>query len=432
MWVEPQYDKHAFAGKRSKAVSATKTPEGWDTTGISFGDFSTMHIQRRAKCKERRLPRPDWVSDNEVIQAVVLSAAERRLYLPHDGPQDDRRARITAESERRLPALREKLKRALFRHHEAATSGACPDRLQRLAIQVSGADTEIVMLERGVVGMMVAVLYMYYNLGYTSVGVAEELGIKPPAVRMILYTLHRAHARLLDPDFGNRHVSADSKYISEWPAEKVRLMFLLRTNGKGWRQIGKTLKASAVSAKNHWRKYFGDLNTGYLGRGVMQRVKQPYCIRLSDEEREARIAVRAAKNQARLAERKSERQKRVEQIVELRKTLTLHETAKKLGMSIGGVQYYLTGTTFERQTTFVHQSRARMEVRYVKRAGYDAKRVHGRTAWTADESQEAGRTLELWNGSGTVREDLRSAAQRRVLRGQSHLEAQGLTAYRTS
>jgi hypothetical protein len=408
MWTEPQFDKHAFAGKRTKAVSATKTPAGWDTPGISFGDFSTMHIQRREKVKERRLPRPDWVSDNDVIQGVVLNAAERRLYLPHDGPTNDRRDRIKAESDRRLPSLKEKLHRAQFRFHEAAQSGASPDRLQRLAIQVGGADTEIIMLERGLVGMMVAVLYMYYNLGYTSVGVAEELGIKPPAVRMLLYTLHRAYARLqgADPTIGNRCVRADSRYVSEWPDEKVRLMFLLRTNGKGWAQIGKTLKASQQSVKNHWRKYFGDMNVGRH-----HKTRQGARIRLSDEERQARIDAirqeRAAKSKERQAEKAAERQKRVEQIVELRKTLTLRGVAEKLGVSMGCVQHYLTGIKVEREPRVrvlrvPRVRRARAVVYYVKRAGYDAKLVNpGKTCWTPANLKKLA---ELWNSGKDVHE----------------------------
>jgi hypothetical protein len=33
-WQPPSFERYQFAGKRSQAVVATSTPEGWDTTGI--------------------------------------------------------------------------------------------------------------------------------------------------------------------------------------------------------------------------------------------------------------------------------------------------------------------------------------------------------------------------------------------------------------
>jgi DNA-binding NarL/FixJ family response regulator len=394
-WTEPKFDKHAFGGRKTKAVSATKTPEGWDSPGISFGDLSTMHIQKREKVKERRLPRPAWAGDNEIIQSVVLNAAERRLYLPHDGPNDQRRARITAEAERRLPSMRAKLDRALLRHHEAAQSGASPERLQRLAIQVGGADTEIIMLERGLVGMLVAVLYMYYNLGYNSVQVAEELGIKSPAVRMILYTLHRAHARLLQGSArGNRAVDADSKYISEWPVEKVRLMFLLRTNGKSWKQMGQILKACPNSVMNHWRKYFGDLNLHKVEEGPRLRR-----YRLSKEEYQARLAVRRQEREAKRQERRAEREaKRRERI----------EVAEKLGISTSALQYRMRGVEIERQPRVIVPKEPRIHARTLQRSRRDERvakfielRKSGLTQREAADKMgityNQARRLEFWS-----------------------------------
>jgi hypothetical protein len=173
----------------------------------------------------------------------------------------------------------------------------------------------------------------------------------------------------------------------------------VRTNGKGWAQIGKILKACPNSVTKHWRKYFGDLNVGRH-----HEVKQGR-IRLSDEERQARIDVRrqerAAKSQARIAEKAAERQKRVEQIVELRKTLTLRGVADKLGMSMGGVQHYLKGIKVERRPRACvpkapRVPRVRAVVYYVKRAGYDAKRT-----WTANKLKKLAK---LWNSGKGVNE----------------------------
>jgi hypothetical protein len=57
VWTQPQFDQHQFERHRAHAVSATLTADGWDTPGISYADFSSMHVERRKKRQERRLTR---------------------------------------------------------------------------------------------------------------------------------------------------------------------------------------------------------------------------------------------------------------------------------------------------------------------------------------------------------------------------------------
>ena len=42
----------------------------------------------------------------------------------------------------------------------------------------------------GGAGFIVSIVYLYYRVGMDSVGVAAELGLKPPHVRMVLWRLH--------------------------------------------------------------------------------------------------------------------------------------------------------------------------------------------------------------------------------------------------
>src|SRR5580692_7828231 len=78
----PAFDRHQFAGRRAKAISASLNGDGgFDTTGISFGDFTSMHVSRRAVQKARRLSTPSWALDDKKLGMAVLRYCENRLLI---------------------------------------------------------------------------------------------------------------------------------------------------------------------------------------------------------------------------------------------------------------------------------------------------------------------------------------------------------------
>lgn len=183
-WTAPAFDEYAFEGNRQKAVSAA--------TRLSFQDFDGMHIQKRRKQRVRRLPTPEWAKNDISMREVVLRALEARLYLRDSSGTDlERMARVDQEARNRLPAKRAKLEGMLRRYNEAGTAGVSPERLRKIASEVQNIDSEIIMIERGLTAIMLAVVYYYYRLGWNSVSVAEELGVKSPMIRIWLYRLNR-------------------------------------------------------------------------------------------------------------------------------------------------------------------------------------------------------------------------------------------------
>jgi hypothetical protein len=66
--------------------------------------------------------------------------------------------------------------------------------LRKLEIQIEALDTQLVTVNR-MVEIVAGVVY-YYSLGCNSVQVARALAIKPPAVRQLLWRLHRTWARI--------------------------------------------------------------------------------------------------------------------------------------------------------------------------------------------------------------------------------------------
>ena len=89
-------------------------------------------------------------------------------------------------------------------------------RLKQLESEISGIDTYLRISENGGADIVAAVIYLYYRTGYDSVGVGEELGIKPPHVRQTIYRLHQT-AKRLESEGKFKGVAAHKKKKSDKP-----------------------------------------------------------------------------------------------------------------------------------------------------------------------------------------------------------------------
>jgi hypothetical protein len=212
-WNPPRFDAHQFAGRRAKAVNAHYTPEGWDTTGISFNDFQSMHTHRRQVQRERRLETPEWVHNTKMLREAILRFCERRLYIrtwkklnePSTLSDADRLARIR---EKELNFAKTRLEPVLRRLIERERTNKSP----KLAIQIQGYDSLIRMCRQGTAGVIARVVHLYYKCGYDSVEVAQETGLHPPWVRQSLARMDQA-AR------GYTYICPKHQRHREWRAE---------------------------------------------------------------------------------------------------------------------------------------------------------------------------------------------------------------------
>jgi hypothetical protein len=196
MWQEPKFDRHAF-DRRAHAVSATKTREGWDTTGLSFADFHSMKVHTR-RPQARRLPRPAWSESLEGIRAVTLGLLERRFYInTHLGTDQERIQRIEEKAKSYLPSYREALVRLMEKYKVLVEAGKTK-AADNIGIQIQVIDSTIVTIERGVVALTTAMVYSYFALGYSSVQVAEEFHVKSPRVRATIKRMCDLAPKLVD------------------------------------------------------------------------------------------------------------------------------------------------------------------------------------------------------------------------------------------
>lgn len=216
-WSPANFDKHAFAGRRSHAVSIE--------SGISFSDYARMHVMRRARVQERRLPTPVWAVRDDWLRILLVTYLEERFYCkPLSGIDLATRLALARQSALYYaPRKQELLNDWLDDYHAISKSqfsnltdeqvmeiflalhevqGQLPidievarnyitrKKLRDLEIQIQNIDTDLVLTEKGHAEVIAAVVYLYYRLGWDSVTVAEQLGLKSPHVRQVLARLH--------------------------------------------------------------------------------------------------------------------------------------------------------------------------------------------------------------------------------------------------
>ncbi len=237
-WTPPTFDLHAFAGKRPRAVSAE--------TGLSFQDYGRMHLQRRAKVQERRLPTPDWAVRDEWLRILLVTYLEERFYCrrPEGADLATRLDLARRSALYYAPRKRELLDEWLDDYHtisktrladlsdeqilevflslrevkgqlpidvEVARNYMTSKKLRDLEIQIQNIDTDLVLTDKGHAEVIVAVVYLYYRLGWDSVTIAEELGLKSPHVRQVLARLHGTWRSSLS------HLETDKKAEDQYP-----------------------------------------------------------------------------------------------------------------------------------------------------------------------------------------------------------------------
>lgn len=258
MNTQPQYDQHQFVRVRTRAVEAHVTADGFETTGISFQDYDRMHRVSTGSAP-RRNGIPEWANSDESLRERVLDMLERRLYLrSHKGMTNAQRLeRIDATAKAGIPALKEALAERVRRYSEAPTP--------RLEIQIQNFDSDIVLRQRGIASVMIAVVYKSYRLGWNSTQVANDLLIKAPTIRLWLWRLNRGNSGYAQKKIvvkirkvGNRIVRSINMPIRQyWTQEEIATVVRLFNEGETGTRIaislGRTVCSVAYIINKHVR-----------------------------------------------------------------------------------------------------------------------------------------------------------------------------------
>jgi hypothetical protein len=193
-----------FADRRQYPVSVNVTADGWRSTGIDWADYSRMGTQQRRQSGERRLPTPEWALNPEQLRALIVRVMELRACIkyPQPGTDSERLVRAQELIDLGLPAKTATLNRMCQKFVALKKDPTATRRqIEKLSQLIEGLDSEICTLQKPDRGaeILAGIVHHYYGACLDSVGVATELSIKPPAVRRILWSMHRVWVRMQKP-----------------------------------------------------------------------------------------------------------------------------------------------------------------------------------------------------------------------------------------
>jgi hypothetical protein len=159
---------------------------------ISFDDYSrSMSTRTRKQVYERRLPTPIWSLENSSLRALLVGYLENRVGIRKpQGTLLERRAAAEKRSKDQIPRLNERIDRLQLKYVAVKRKGRLKAKLRKLEQEIENLDTCVRMCRRGGLDIVAAVVVLYYRCGLNSVEVGEEVRLRPPHVRMILFRLH--------------------------------------------------------------------------------------------------------------------------------------------------------------------------------------------------------------------------------------------------
>jgi len=193
---EPQslhYAAHQFEGDHLHAVHAVKTAEGWNTTGIAFEDYTRFNIRRRKPSNERKQLTPEWALSADKTREVLVNFIESRAGILKRARVGTLRERLT-RAQNQLQLQRKDMDKTLTGlcheyHSQSLNRHSDKVRLHILAVEIEVLDTRLRMTALGP-GAVLRMIYLYYKVRLNSVGVAAEIGMKPPHCRTTLSRLN--------------------------------------------------------------------------------------------------------------------------------------------------------------------------------------------------------------------------------------------------
>jgi len=183
---EHHFDRWAFDNRRPLPVS--------QTTKISFEDYGRMSTHLHKPSGERRLPTPEWAANDLLLRNLLVVFIESRARVV-PAPELSLLERL-ARAQRAIALQRSQkdkvLTRLCKRLVDLKNQGVPSEEIRALEIEIENLDTFLRTTRvAGGADIVAAIVYLYYRALLDSVGVAAQLGIKPPHVRHTLWKLDK-------------------------------------------------------------------------------------------------------------------------------------------------------------------------------------------------------------------------------------------------
>lgn len=242
--VRVAFDAHQFANKRTRTVSSE--------TRITFSDYGRMHVERRAQETWRRNGIPEYALNDELLQQVLVNYLEKRLYVRPD-PADDIPTHLTKVELHAKQCIPDRLDvlGELIKRQQAAED---EDERRGLRIEVQIFDTDVVMLRRGLAGLVAAIIYDSYRLGLNSVQIAQSHNLKPPHIRQVLKRVAETHHEMLGAE-----ITTKPRGPREHTIKRLDRIRALRAAGTSWGEVAQQMRMTKNSLRHLRKLYLSDL-----------------------------------------------------------------------------------------------------------------------------------------------------------------------------
>lgn len=193
-------------------------------TRISFDDYERMQIyeHHRSQSPAKTLPTPEWALNDRMLREVIIAFIENRAQLRPGAGTVRERLTQAIEGLRNKAA---KIKTDLDWMQLDYVTEPDSKRKRRLQIEIENYDTQLRILERPAVLAMIP--YLYYRVPMGSVGVAEQVGLRPPHVRQILFRMNEIAEEL------NQRKKIDIARAEQLRASGMTLRKIARELGTG-------------------------------------------------------------------------------------------------------------------------------------------------------------------------------------------------------
>jgi len=189
------FDQHQFLKDRPKPVNGNNS--------IAWEDYERMNLHTRKQSNERKMPTPEWALDDEKLRKLLVRFVENRAGITLAVPGGlkerlDHAWRVLQGDGPRLQKIMDGLNAEYI---------CCTDKKRRheLEVEIENCDTQLMLVAKGP-GALLRMVHLYYRTRLDSVGVAGELGIKPPHVRTTLCRMNQFWKKMHTPAEAAKHV----------------------------------------------------------------------------------------------------------------------------------------------------------------------------------------------------------------------------------
>jgi len=178
----------------------------WLSNGLGYDEFSSMQIQRQHT--NRKLPTPIWAIQDHLLRDVIVTYLEHRTRM---GPRrtilprsiNKRLARVRLWLKAQAPMFSADLDVTLGKRMAAKLAKAESSVLKKLDVRAEQLDSAIRFSANGP-ELTLAIAYLYHRCEIDATGIAQMVGMKPPAVRIVLHRLRQTWERHLRAKYESR------------------------------------------------------------------------------------------------------------------------------------------------------------------------------------------------------------------------------------